>query len=492
MTILPKKPSNNENECDTSDQLSHTTNENRGVRRNSPSRWLGQHTRVDDVRRPNHESNNCYEDFEFSKRRHRSPPHRSIRKHRHERPTSLHHNLPNTSSSLNVINHQRCSLSPNTNSTNCEDLSSVSGRNSEDEYEPHSPLANDDIELWFSQNLREKYGWVIRIMCEDGACLFRTVADQVYGDQEMHNIVRQNCCDYMGKNSDFFKHYITEDFTEYLNRKRRVSCHGNHIEMQAMSELYNRPIEVYSYSIEPINTYHGAYKTDNEPIRVSYHRNRHYNSLIDPWKATIGVGLGLPGLQPGLADKNLVKTAVQQSESMQIEHTMLEDKMKETDWEVTQESIEEQVARESYLQWLRDNEKRAQQQSSSRSASATCSSAASDASQGWRDCASSEPRSSKSPRSRSNPSSPKANEAESDNVSTNTLMQFPSTSEEACSTSSNIYLKNSDSFSEGASLLNEIPPEALGLSDWDEDDIIAQVIAQSQEEYLNSLKKNID
>ena len=36
---------------------------------------------------------------------------------------------------------------------------------------------------------------------------------------------------------------------------------------------------------------------------------------------------------------------------------MLEDKLRETDWEVTQDSIEEQVARESYLQWLREQEK---------------------------------------------------------------------------------------------------------------------------------------
>jgi hypothetical protein len=36
---------------------------------------------------------------------------------------------------------------------------------------------------------------------------------------------------------------------------------------------------------------------------------------------------------------------------------MLEDKLRETDWEVTQETIEEQVARESYMQWLRDQEK---------------------------------------------------------------------------------------------------------------------------------------
>lgn len=37
---------------------------------------------------------------------------------------------------------------------------------------------------------------------------------------------------------------------------------------------------------------------------------------------------------------------------------MLEDKLRATDWEATNEAIEEQVARESYLQWLKDNERR--------------------------------------------------------------------------------------------------------------------------------------
>lgn len=37
---------------------------------------------------------------------------------------------------------------------------------------------------------------------------------------------------------------------------------------------------------------------------------------------------------------------------------MLEDKLRATDWEATNEAIEEQVARDSYLQWIKDNEKR--------------------------------------------------------------------------------------------------------------------------------------
>ena len=36
---------------------------------------------------------------------------------------------------------------------------------------------------------------------------------------------------------------------------------------------------------------------------------------------------------------------------------MLEDKLKATDWEATDEDLAEIAARESYLQWLKDNQK---------------------------------------------------------------------------------------------------------------------------------------
>ena len=44
-----------------------------------------------------------------------------------------------------------------------------------------------------------------------------------------------------------------------------------------------------------------------------------------------------------------------------IEQTMLEDKMHATDWEATNEALEEAVARESYYEWLKENEKRARE-----------------------------------------------------------------------------------------------------------------------------------
>jgi len=46
---------------------------------------------------------------------------------------------------------------------------------------------------------------------------------------------------------------------------------------------------------------------------------------------------------------------------------MLEDKIRATDWEATSEAIEEQIARESYLEWLRENEMRSRKKTSATS-----------------------------------------------------------------------------------------------------------------------------
>ena len=53
-----------------------------------------------------------------------------------------------------------------------------------------------------------------------------------------------------------------------------------------------------------------------------------------------------------------MRDALQTSEKCELEQAMLEDKKKATDWEATNDAIQEQVARESYIQWLKDNEQR--------------------------------------------------------------------------------------------------------------------------------------
>ena len=49
----------------------------------------------------------------------------------------------------------------------------------------------------------------------DGNCLFRSVAFQIYGDEESHMLLRTKCMDYILANRDYFKDYI--DLDKYMS-----------------------------------------------------------------------------------------------------------------------------------------------------------------------------------------------------------------------------------------------------------------------------------
>eukprot|EP00249_Psilotum_nudum_P023845 c29003_g1_i4 orf=411-1874(+) len=100
------------------------------------------------------------------------------------------------------------------------------GYNSADEQNAWGTRASlfehsDERELQFEIEIRHAKGLDVRRMSEDGNCLFRAIADQVYGDAEMYEESRQMCIDYMEKERDHFSQFVTESFTAYCKRKRR-------------------------------------------------------------------------------------------------------------------------------------------------------------------------------------------------------------------------------------------------------------------------------
>lgn len=237
----------------------------------------------------------------------------------------------------------------------------VSGYNSGDEHlgQKDTLISNEEWKRRDENFTKEmsKRGLIIKDMEEDGACLFRAISFQMYGDQDMHEAIRQQTMDYIYQNREYFAQFITEDITKYVSRKRQNHLHGNHIEIQAMSEMYNRPVELYCYDMTPINIYNSEQMNNGyEPLRLSYHRYSHYNAILDPYKSSVGVGLGLAGYRPEEFDPTKqFNDAVQMSEQLEIEKMMVEDKLKTTDWEATSDVVVEQIARQSYLQYCKDN-----------------------------------------------------------------------------------------------------------------------------------------
>lgn len=237
------------------------------------------------------------------------------------------------------------------------------GYNSADEQNPNYGSSYNDAERerQFEIDIRRTKGYEVKRMSEDGNCLFRAVADQVYGDSEAYDLARQMCIDYMERERDHFSQFITEGFTSYCKRKRRDKVYGNNVEIQALSEMYNRPIHIYSYSTEPINIFHGSYNTDTPPIRLSYHHGNHYNSLVDPRRLTIGAGLGFSCLQGTNVDKDQVKAAIKAQQDQQIDNALLAEARFCSDMELTEKEIEHMVMAASRAEYMANDNKFKQQ-----------------------------------------------------------------------------------------------------------------------------------
>jgi len=234
------------------------------------------------------------------------------------------------------------------------------GYNSADEQGPCYPSSYDDSERerMFEHDLRRVKGLEIRKMAEDGNCLFRAVADQVYGDAEAYDMARQMCVDYMERERDHFSQFITESFTLYCKRKRRDKVYGNNVEIQAFAEMYNRPIHIYSYGAEPINIFQGSYNTDVPPIRLSYHHGNHYNSVVDPRRQTVGAGLGFSSLRgTNNVDRDQVKAAIKAQQDQQIENALLAEGRFYSDLELTEREIERMVMEASRSEYLAKEKK---------------------------------------------------------------------------------------------------------------------------------------
>ena len=90
---------------------------------------------------------------------------------------------------------------------------------------------------------------------DDGNCLFRSFAHQIYGDQSLHKIVRKKCCEYIAHHKQHFQIYLVTNIyrtmDEYLNSMREDRTWGGNFEIVALNELYQRPVEVYEQSIVP-------------------------------------------------------------------------------------------------------------------------------------------------------------------------------------------------------------------------------------------------
>ena len=124
---------------------------------------------------------------------------------------------------------------------------------------------------------------------------------------------------------EHYEPFLAEDFDLYIERKSKLGVYGNNAELQAIGELFNRPIEVYRDDcVDAVNLFHDAFRDANAPLRLSYHGSCHYNALIDPKAPAFGVGLGLPGPRDASeAEQAIVETALRDNDATALDDQLV-------------------------------------------------------------------------------------------------------------------------------------------------------------------------
>ena len=144
--------------------------------------------------------------------------------------------------------------------------------------------------------------------------------------------------------------------------------YGNHVEIQAIAEVYNRRVEIYCYEATPLNIFQGEMAlSDATPIRLSYHNGCHFNSVVDTRHPFVPLGTARPQSYRRQAypsdssssgsstlEEGIVKSVVAQSEQGDIESQVTEAAERESEQKALDDQMLLSVEKESEARCLED------------------------------------------------------------------------------------------------------------------------------------------
>ena len=137
---------------------------------------------------------------------------------------------------------------------------------------------NKNIKNEFKKELKN-LGYYIREVEGDGNCLFRSVCEQLEGNENDYQKYRDICIDYMKSNKEEFQPFIEDDQTidEYIEEMSKDKEWGGNLEIYSLSKALkvNFYIYIYQHRIYIVKNF------DNPKynIMLTYHDGKHYNSL---------------------------------------------------------------------------------------------------------------------------------------------------------------------------------------------------------------------
>ena len=145
----------------------------------------------------------------------------------------------------------------------------------------------EDVKLYHFA-MKVELGFTISPIAEDGNCLFSSFGHQIYGNPGLHGPIRDICCAFMELHPEKFESFINvdtdlyTDYSQYLTYMRKPGIWGSQVEIEALSQIYQRKVEIYDQTTIPRITCdaHVTYNNEFHPIRISFRNRVHYDSVV--------------------------------------------------------------------------------------------------------------------------------------------------------------------------------------------------------------------
>jgi len=133
------------------------------------------------------------------------------------------------------------------------------------------------------------YGLRAREIIGDGACQFRAVADQLFGDQELHWKVRGCAVEHLRAHAAEYAGFaVAESFDEYLLRMAEPTTWGDNLSLQALADAYCIQVCILSSFLNRrfLCVYPGEGLRPTHEVWLGFFAEYHYTSLEpvdEPW-----------------------------------------------------------------------------------------------------------------------------------------------------------------------------------------------------------------
>jgi len=126
------------------------------------------------------------------------------------------------------------------------------------------------------------YGLRAREIKGDGACQFRAVADQLYGDQGLHAEVRRRAVAQLEARPDMYAGFaVGESFGEYVQRMSEPDTWGDNLSLQAIADSYDIQVCIMSSFLERrfLCICPSGGRRPSQQVWLGFYAEYHYTSL---------------------------------------------------------------------------------------------------------------------------------------------------------------------------------------------------------------------